>query len=263
MDLATVLGIFAGVLLIGISIAQGGGGGAFVHVPSMLIVFGGTVAATLVNFPLSDVLGVLHVVQKALFHKAPMPHEAIEQIVGLAEKMRRQGLLALDRELGTIEDGFLRKGIQLAVDGSEPDTIREILSMELSSLEDRHKRGQGIFTAMGTYAPAFGMIGTLIGLVKMLKSLDDPTQIGGGMAVALITTFYGALLANLIFLPIAGKLKTRSQEEILLKEIVLEGVVAMQAGDNPRIVQDKLTRLVPPKYRSEDEVQPTEQVEAA
>ncbi len=254
MDFATIIGIFAGTFLLSIVIFQGGGTEFFFHIPSFLIVSGGTLAATFVNFPISDVLRVLKVVSKAFLHKAPPPNEAIELVVGMSEKVRQEGILALDRELESLEDNFLRKGAQLAVDGMEPDTIRSILSIEIIRLESRHRVGQGIFTAMGTYSPAFGMIGTLIGLIKMLRTLDDPTQIGTGMALALVTTLYGVLLANLIFLPIAGKLKERSQQEVLVKELMLEGILAIQSGDNPRIVRDRLMGFLPPKQRVEPEL---------
>ena len=254
MDFATIIGVFVGVFLVLSVIFQGGGASFFFNVPSLLIVGGGTLAATFVNFPISDVLRVLKVVSKAFLHKASSPYQTIELVVSMSEKVRREGILALDRELESLEDDFLRKGAQLAVDGMEPDAIRDILSMEITRLEDRHKVGQGIFTAMGNYAPAFGMIGTLIGLIRMLRTLEDPTQIGAGMAMALVTTLYGVLMANLIFLPIAGKLKERSQQEVLLNELMLEGILAIQSGDNPRIVRDRLMGFLPPKQRTAPEV---------
>ena len=251
MDLATVVGIFAGVFLIAFAITKGGGLEIFIHVPSMLIVGGGTLAATLVHFPLGEVLKVLKVVQKAFLHKSPEPHETIATVVEMARKVRREGVLALESQIEEIQDPFLKRGVQLIVDGTEPELIQEVLSNEITALEERHRRGQQIFSSMGTYAPAFGMIGTLIGLIQMLRTLEDPTKIGIGMATALITTFYGALLANLLFLPIAGKLKTRSEQEVLTKEMILAGLLAIQSGDTPRIVQDKMTAFLSPKYRQE------------
>ena len=253
MDFATIIGAFAGVVVVLGTILQGGGADIFFHIPSLLIVGGGTLAATFVNFPISDVLKVLKVVSKAFLHKAPLPYQTIELVVSMSEQVRREGILALDRQLASLEDDFLRKGAQLAVDGMEPDVIRGILSMEIIRLEDRHKVGQSIFTAMGTYSPAFGMIGTLIGLIRMLRALEDPTQIGTGMAIALVTTLYGVLMANMLFLPIAGKLKERSQQEILLNELMLEGILAIQSGDNPRIVRDRLMGFLPPKLRTAPE----------
>ncbi|HID11049.1 MAG TPA: motility protein A [Candidatus Latescibacteria bacterium] len=249
MDLATIAGVLAGVFLIAFAIAHGGGLELFIHFPSMLIVGGGTLAATLVHFPLGDILKVLKVVQKAFLHKAPQPQETIAMVVDMARRVRREGVLALESQIEEVQDPFLKRGVQLIVDGTEPELIRDILSNEIAALEERHREGQSIFSSMGTYSPAFGMIGTLIGLIQMLRTLEDPTRIGGGMAVALITTFYGALAANLLFLPIAGKLKMRSEQEVLVKEMILTGLLAIQSGDTPRIVQDKMMAFLSPKYR--------------
>jgi chemotaxis protein MotA len=253
MDLATISGVIAGIAAIVISILLGGTLDAFIDIPSIFIVVGGTFAATLINYPLSDVISVSGVVKNAFLYKLKPPAEAITTLVHYAEMARREGILALENEAENMTDTFMRKGVQLAVDGTAPDLIRNILETELSYLEDRHKLGQGIFEAMGTYAPAFGMVGTLIGLINMLKTLDDPTQIGAGMAIALITTFYGAVMANLILLPIAGKLKNRTVRESLLKEVTIEGIMSIQAGDNPRVVEEKLKAFLSPKLR--DEVQ--------
>ncbi len=249
MDLATISGVIFGISAIIISIYLGGTLYAFIDIPSMFIVFGGTIASTLINFPLSDVISVLGVVKNAFLYKALLPTEEINKIVKFAETARREGILALETESERQTDEFLKKGLQLAVDGTAPDLIRNILETELSYLEDRHKLGQGIFESMGYYSPAFGMIGTLIGLINMLKSLDDPSSIGAGMSVALVTTFYGAVLANLILLPIAGKLKNRTESESLLKEIITEGIMSIQSGDNPRVVEEKLKAFLSPKLR--------------
>ncbi|MFP4070709.1 MAG: motility protein A, partial [Desulfovibrionales bacterium] len=161
----------------------------------------------------------------------------------------REGILSLEPLLKDIDDDFLRKGLQLTVDGLEPQTIQEILETEISYLEDRHDSGAELMTIMGTFAPAMGMIGTVIGLVQMLQTMDDPSTIGPAMAIALLTTFYGAVLANLVFIPLAGKLKTRSREEILLREMIMEGVLSISKGENPRIIEEKLNSYIPPKLR--------------
>lgn len=251
MDISTVLGIIAGVACVFIAIFQGGQLVLYINIPSMLIVVGGTVAATLISFPLQDVLGVVSVVRNAFFHKASPPTIVIDKIVGFATVARREGILALEQQAAEAGDEFLEKSIQLAVDGTAPELIKDILTTELAFLEDRHSLGQGIFSTMGTYAPAFGMIGTLIGLIAMLAAMEDPSQIGTGMAIALITTLYGALLANLIFLPIAGKLKVRTRTEILTKEVIIEGILSIQSGDNPRVVEQKLKAFVAPSMRGE------------
>jgi chemotaxis protein MotA len=214
-----------------------------------MITVGGTVAATLINYPLHEILGVIGTVRNAFAFEHQTPTAMIETLVTYATKARREGILTLETELESVADPFLVRGVRLAIDGTAPELIKDILTTELSYVENRHSLGQGIFMMMGTYAPAFGMIGTLIGLISMLRSLDDPSNIGQGMATALITTFYGALMANLIFLPIAGKLKTRTRSEILIKEVIIEGILSIQSGDNPRIVEQKLKAFISPKLR--------------
>ena len=251
MDLATIIGILLGVGLIAVSILMGGNFMTFVHVPSMMIVFGGAMAATLVNFPLGEVIGVMKVVKKALMSEKFETVDTVELIVNLALKARREGLLAIDKEVNNIDDPFLRSGLEMAVDGTEAETIRSVMETELSYQIERHKKGAQIMNAFGAYSPAFGMIGTLIGLIGMLQNLEDPTQIGGGMSIALITTFYGAFLANLIFLPIAGKLKARSDEETIMKEMIIEGVLSIQYGEHPKNIKRKLLNFLPPSLRDE------------
>jgi chemotaxis protein MotA len=191
----------------------------------------------------------VNVALKAFFNKSLPPAELIEKIVGFAETARREGILALEQAAREIEDPFMGTGIQLAVDGTEPELIQTILETELAFIEERHKQGANIFVFMGSAGPAFGMIGTLVGLVNMLQNLDDPASIGPGMATALITTFYGAVMANLIFIPFAGKLSIRSAEEILSKRMIMEGIMSIQSGDNPRIVEQKLNTFIAPKLR--------------
>ena len=249
MDLATIIGIISGVTLVVLTIIMGGSAAIFIHVPSMMVVFGGATAATLISFQLKEVLGVINVVRKAFFSEKTDNVALINQIVELSKKARKEGLLAIDKEVSQIEDPFLRSGMEMVVDGTEPELIRSIMETELSYLKERHKRGQEIFSAYGEYAPAFGMIGTLIGLIGMLQNLNDPSQIGGGMAVALITTFYGALAANLVFIPLAGKLKNRSEEEVLIKEMIIEGVLSIQFGEHPNTIQRKLMNFLSPKQR--------------
>lgn len=252
MDLATILGILSGLGLIIMTIIAGGSAEIFIHIPSMMVVFGGAVAATLVNFPMKEVIGVMKVVSNAFKLHNSEEIGIIDQFVDLAQKTRKDGILAIDRELSNIKDEYMRIGLEMAVDGVESETIRDVMEIELMYLKNRHRRGQQIFISLGTYAPAFGMIGTLIGLITMLKNLDDPSSIGEGMAVALITTFYGALLANLVFLPIAGKLKNRSEQEIGIKEMIIEGVLAIQLGEHPRNIRRKLLNFISPNVRPKE-----------
>ncbi len=250
MDLATIIGIIAGFGLVILTIITGEGSIFFFSIPSIMIVFGGTLGAILINYPFKDLFSVIKVISK-VFLSTPISYkETIEQLVSLADKARREGILAIERELENIDDDFLKSGVQYAVDGTEPEYIRAIMESELINLQERHKLGQNIFLALGTYAPALGMIGTLIGLIQMLSGLDDPSKIGAGMATALVTTLYGALAANLFFLPVAGKLTKRSTEETLQKELILEGILSIQSGDNPRFIREKLLTFLSPTFRS-------------
>jgi chemotaxis protein MotA len=251
MDIATIVGLVAGFGLVISAIIMGGSPIIFVNPPSALITVGGTLAATLVNYPLSDVLSVLTSVKNAFFTKEISPQALIEKLVGFATIARREGILALESHTAEAGDEFLERSVQLAIDGTAPELIKDILTTELAFMEDRHAMGQSILLAMGAFAPAFGMIGTLVGLVNMLATLDDPSKIGGGMAVALLTTLYGAIMANIIFLPAAGKLKVRTSNELLAKEIIIEGILSIQSGDNPRIVEQKLKAFISPALRSQ------------
>lgn len=249
MDLATVIGIVLAFGLVISGIMSGSSLMTFVDVPSMLIVCGGTVGATLVNYPLPHMLGVIRVIKQTFQTKTQPPAQIITMFMEFANRARREGILALEPLLKDIKDEFLRKGLQLTVDGLEPQTIQEILQTEVSHLEDRHETGANLLATMGSLAPALGMIGTVIGLVQMLQSMSDPSTIGPAMAVALITTFYGAVLANLLLNPMSGKLKLRSKEEILVREMIMEGVLSISKGENPRIIEEKLNSYLAPRER--------------
>ncbi len=249
MDIATVLGLVAGVALVLITILLGGAPQMYVNIPSIILVFGGTISATLINYPLGDVLSVFNTVKNSFIQKLSDTERIIEKLVEFATVARREGILALEGHAADAGDEFLQKSVQLAIDGTAPELIKDILTTEIAFMEDRHAMGQSILNAMAAFAPAFGMIGTLIGLVAMLATLDDPSKIGGGMAVALLTTLYGAILANLILLPLVGKLKVRTSLELLQKEVVIEGILSIQSGDNPRVVEQKLKAFVSPAAR--------------
>ncbi|MFK7961693.1 MAG: motility protein A [Phycisphaerales bacterium] len=251
MDLATVVGIFLGSALVGVAVMLGGSPAAYIDIPSMMIVIGGATAATMTAYPLFRFLQLPKVILKTILAKPQDPLTLVQQLVELAEVARRDGILALEASVERIDDEFLVRGVQMAVDGSDPDVIEAIMDTELDNLMERHESGKGLLDAFGRYAPAFGMIGTLIGLVAMLQNMDDPSSIGAGMAAALLTTLYGALMANVVFLPLADKLAQRSSEEILMRTIVIQGVMSIQAGDNPRNVQSKLMTFVPPAQRVE------------
>ncbi len=249
MDIATIVGIISAFGLVLAAIAMGGGIILFVNFPSLMIVVGGTMGATMIAYPLKEVLSVISVVKNVFFSKLSSTKRLIAEFVEFSNKARREGILSLESEIKQVSEEFLKKGIQLSIDGLEPQSIREILETEISFIQGRHRLGAEIFTTMGTYAPALGMIGTLIGLVQMLQTMDDPSSIGPAMAVALLTTFYGSVMANIVCLPIAGKLKTRSSQEVLIKELTIEGVLCLSNGENPRIVEAKLLGFLPPSER--------------
>jgi len=249
MDLATLLGIVSGFGLVIIAMSIGGGLGAFINAPSIMIVCGGTMGAVLINYPISDVLGVIKVAKNAFFSEEIKIEKIIEMLIEISKISRREGILSLEKTLKDIKDPFFAKGMTLMIDGIEPVILSELLNTELEYIEERHRLGAEIFMTMGNFAPAMGMIGTLIGLVKMLMQMNDPSSIGPAMAVALITTFYGVILANLVFLPIAGKLRTRSAQELAVKQLIMSGILSVQSGDNPRMLEQKLHSFVPPKER--------------
>ncbi len=250
MDLATVVGVLLGIFLVGWAIMTGGDVGAYVNGPAVLIVVGGATAATLASQPLKGFFKIPRVVAKTLFNKTAEPAEIIRNLVDLAEVARRDGILALEGMIGEMKDDFIVRGVQMAVDGTDPEIIQAVMETELENLLERHETGKSVLDGMGRYAPAFGMIGTLIGLVAMLSNMDDPSKIGAGMAAALLTTLYGALLANVVFLPMADKLALRSAEEAIAKTIVIHGVMSIQSGDNPRTVESKLITFLPPAQRT-------------
>lgn len=251
MDLTTGIGILLGFTFVIIAIVLGDSGlKQFMDLPSVFITIGGTIAATTASFSLKRLKELPRVMRLAFVPYEVDPHEVIETIVRLAERARREGLLALEDALDESADEFLKRGIQLVVDGTDPAIIKEILEAELDSAQGRHREGRKLFEAMGAYAPAFGMIGTLIGLIAMLAQLNDPSTIGPAMAVALITTLYGSLITNLFAFPIARKLEERDAQEAFIKGMILEGILSIQSGENPRIVREKLLSFLSPGDRA-------------
>ena len=249
MDITTIVGLILGLALVALAIVLGGDIGAYVNAPSMIIVIGGATAATMTAFPLARFLALPKVTLKAIFAKPCDLQQLIAQMVELAEIARRDGILALENMAEEVDDEFLISGIQMAVDGTDPEAIESIMETELDNLVQRHQQGRNLMAALGRFSPAFGMIGTLVGLVAMLSNMDDPAKIGSGMATALLTTLYGSMLANIVFLPIADKLALRSAEEVLAKTIIIQGVMSIQSGDNWRNVESKLRTFIPPGQR--------------
>ncbi|MBT5229078.1 MAG: motility protein A [Methylococcales bacterium] len=248
MDFASLFGIFAGISLIIGSILLGGDLESFVNVPSIMIVFGGTLAATFLTFPFKDVMKAFRAAAFVFRNKQPDPNDTIQTMVKLCALARKKGLMSLSQV--DVDDPFLTKSCNLIADNADAKTIRDALRIEIDSLKMRHFNGQEVFRKMATYAPAFGMLGTLIGLIKMLGDLQDPSNIGPSMAIALLTTFYGSLLATMFFMPIAGKLKSRTVNQVIQLEIIYEGAISVLQSANPRMVYEKLSSFVPARYRT-------------
>ncbi|MDR2756163.1 MAG: motility protein A [Planctomycetaceae bacterium] len=254
MGKATIIGLALGWFLIILSIALGGIDklAIFINIPSVLMVFGGAIASVLVAYPLSAFLQSLNIIKITFTAQDPDIVQTIMQIVSLAESARREGLLSLENRMEEIDNLFLATGLRMAVDGISPEVVEGIMNTEIDAVNARHVYCQSVIANYGKYAPAFGMIGTLVGLVLMLADLD-PDTIGIGMAVALLTTLYGAVVSNLMLLPWADKLGFINANEIQTMEITLKGVIAIQSGENPRVIKQKLLMYLAPKNRPEEE----------
>ncbi len=253
MDIASLIGVLAAFgLIIGSIIIGGGSFNSFIDIPSGMVVIGGAIAAALISFPLKKMIGAPMVAKKVLLNKQEDVRDLIEQLVGLAETARRDGLLALESQLDEVKSDFIKLGVQMAVDGTRPEVIEDILRTDVEALSNRHREGKAVMDQLGRFAPAYGMIGTLMGLIMMLSNMDDPSSIGAGMAVALITTLYGAIVSNVIFLPFAEKLGFLDKQEKVALEVVIRGIMAIQSGENPRVIEQKLNTFLPPKMRKSD-----------
>ena len=252
MDIASLAGVILCfvMLIFGIISSAGVGGfGEYIDVPSMIITFGGAFAATLTSVSMADYIGGLK--SFTLIFKAPALDTAamIQKIIELSNVARKEGLLSLEEAASDMDEQFLKKGILLIVDGTDPDLVRAIMETELISIEGRHKTRIGFWDTLAAMGPAWGMIGTLVGLVDMLYHMEDPSSLGPSMAVALITTLYGSLLANWICTPVSNKLKADNSNEMMLKEVMIEGLLSIQAGENPRVIEEKLKSFLAPKDR--------------
>jgi chemotaxis protein MotA len=252
MDLMTVIGLLISWVLVIGAMMQGGNGMAYVNFPSILITVGGTAGAMIATCPADRVKTSWGIFKSAFVTSNKDMVLLVQTIVSFAEKARREGLLSLEGSALELTDNeFLRKSIQLVVDGTDPELVRAILDTEIGILESRHVQNKSLLDSGSELSPAFGMLGTLVGLIAMLGDLTNVDALGPGMAVALITTMYGSMMANMIFIPISKKLAVRSGEEVLSLELMVEGVLAIQAGENPRIVEEKLKVYLPPKLRNQ------------
>jgi len=257
LELGSLIGFVVGGLCIIVAILISGDWAptsliSFVDAPSIMVVFGGTIAASLIGVPLPKYLGALKAISKVFKPPNANHAEAINQIITLANLARKEGILALEESARAMDDAFLQKGVMLIVDGTDPELVRSILETELMYIDGRHTEVRGIWENMASLAPAWGMKGTFIGLVLMLQDMDDPNAIGPAMAVALITSFYGAVVANYLCGPVAAKMKIFNSEEMLMKEVLIEGMLSIQAGENPRIIEEKLKAFLSPGLRGGD-----------
>ncbi|WP_137221940.1 flagellar motor protein PomA [Shewanella sp. MEBiC00475] len=247
MDLATLIGIIGAFAFIIGAMITSGGIGLFIDVPSILIVVAGSLFVVMMKFNLKQFLGSIKIGMKAFMFKLDKPEDLIEQAVTMADAARKGGFLALEEAV--ITNTFMQKAVDMLVDGHDGDVVRNALEKDIALTEERHKTGVGIFKAMGDVAPAMGMIGTLVGLVAMLSNMDDPKSIGPSMAVALLTTLYGAVIANMIAIPLADKLSLRMNEELLNRNLIMDAVLAIQDGQNPRVIEGFLKNYLSEKLR--------------
>jgi chemotaxis protein MotA len=262
MDKATIIGFIVGFACVLAAICMNGSLESFIDVPGMLVCFGGTFAAAMIAFPMKNITGLMGTLMHIFKVKVPQSKDEIARFSEYAALVRREGLLGLESKIAKISDPFLKRGLEMVIDNAPREKMEETLSIEIHCLHERHMTGKKIFENMGAMAPAFGMVGTLIGLIQMLGSLDDPSKIGAGMAVAMVTTFYGAFLSNMVFLPIATKLETRSKEEVQIRELTLHGLIGLLEGESPRGIEAKLKSYLSPKVRERREA-PKEEREAA
>lgn len=252
MDIASIIGLIVCFILVIFGILYGNDMSVifnFLDAPSALITFGGSFCCILASYTLPDFLAGVKSISLIFKLSTMNVPDTIQKIIDLSNVARKEGLLSLEEAATDIEDEFLKKGILLIVDGTDPELVRAIMETELVSVEDRHKDKIGFWENLGAMGPAWGMIGTLIGLINMLQDMNDPSSIGPSMAVALVTTLYGSLLANWICAPVATKLKSKNAEETMMKEIEIEGLLSIQAGENPRVIEEKLKSFLAPKDR--------------
>ena len=251
MDTATLIGLLLGIVgVIGGNVMECGSPSALINIPGFMIVIVGSLGAGIMSVPMETVKKMPKLLGRAFKQQDLDPAAMVPQFEQMADRARREGLLSLEEEAGKIEDEFTRKGMQLIIDGTDPEALREIMETEITSMEERHHAGIGFLEGIGAYAPTLGVLGAIMGLITVLGHLgDEGADLGEGIAVAFVASFYGVFTANLIWLPLANKLKLKSKEEVQVREIAMEGLLAIQAGDNPRVVKDKLLGYLPPSAR--------------
>lgn len=261
MDLATLIGLLLGLSgLIGGFLLEGGSMGMLVQGPAALIVFGGTFGATIVGFTMEELKTVPYFLKVIFTDKKVDYLEVLDQLVETADKARREGLLSLESQLAEIDNPLLSRGLQLVIDGTDPELTRNMLEMEIEAYELRQKAGSDLFMSAGGFAPTMGIIGTVMGLVHVLGSMSEPDKLGSAIAGAFLATLYGVASANVLWVPFATKIKVKAEKESLLMELILEGVLSIQAGENPRVIREKLMTFLPPESRASAEEQQRQQL---
>ncbi|KPL71431.1 hypothetical protein ADN00_17230 [Ornatilinea apprima] len=248
MDLSTIVGLILALVILVIVLIMDGGSPAelFAHPSAIILIVGGSLMATTVASPLEVMLRIPKMLMISAKDEKFDIQGAIERIASMADKARRDGLLALEEESKKIDDAFLKRGIMMVVDGVDPSQVKAILMANITQMKNRHKAGYEMFAAAGAFAPTFGIIGTVMGLISVLKQLDDPNKLATSIAGAFLATLWGLLMANLIYLPMGGKLKAKSTAEVNYRVMLMEGILAIQAGENPRIIREKLGSYLPP-----------------
>jgi chemotaxis protein MotA len=250
MDKATLIGLVLGIgAVLGGQVLEGGSIKSIMQATAAIIVFGGTFGAVFVSFPFQDVLSAFREIKKIIKEPPFDAHSTIQQITSYANKARKEGILSLEKEVKTVEEPFLKKALTMAVDGVEPHIIREAMGTELDYLDEHGKVYSKIFKSAGGYSPTIGILGAVLGLIHVMENLNDPSKLGSGIATAFVATVYGVGSANLLFLPIANKLELRHRDEMIIKEMILEGVVAVSTGENPRLIEEKLVSFLKEKQR--------------
>lgn len=258
MDKATLIGLILGIgAVIGGQTLEGGHVGSIMQITAAIIVFGGTLGAVFISYPFQDVISSFKEVKKIIKEPPLNPSQVIKQITQYANKARKEGILSLEKELKAIEDQFLKKALTLAVDGVEPHMIRETMATELEYLDEHGKIHSKVFKSAGGYAPTIGILGAVLGLIHVMENLNDPSKLGVGIATAFVATVYGVGSANLLFLPMSNKLEVRHRHEMILKEMILEGIVSVATGENPRLIEEKLNSFLKQQRKSDQDRQET------
>jgi chemotaxis protein MotA len=250
MDLGTIIGLIAGAAVVVYGMYSGGDVSSYIDVGSFIVTMGGGFFSTIMGFPLSETIRAFKAIPLIFKEPKTSAMDTIRTLVELSQKARREGLLALESAQDAIKDDFLNKAMELVVDGIEAEIVKTTMELDIDSMAVRHQNAQAYFKALAAQFPAWGLIGTLLGLINLLRSLDDPSSIGPAMALALLTTFYGSILANYVCNPIANKLAGNSAEEIRLREMMMEGVLSIQSGENPRLMEHKLKTFLSPEQRT-------------